>query len=205
MDDQTDGQPHESIELAHPFGLEAGEVIVDGNDMDALAGKRVEDGGQRCGQGFALAGAHLGDSALMQHDAADHLHVERPLTQHAHGGFAHKRVGFRQQRIEIRSGLRFLFQILHVIADVVVGQRFHFGFERVDFIDGFPELFNLGVVIRAEEFANEIQHGYPPKRANRAKYSLIFPIIPQGRTLRQMLPRRIASAGTCCRVWSRRF
>jgi hypothetical protein len=40
------GQAEEAIEAAHPFGVAAGEVVVDGDDMDALAGERVEVDGK---------------------------------------------------------------------------------------------------------------------------------------------------------------
>jgi hypothetical protein len=38
---------------------------------------------QRGDQGLALAGAHLGDLALVQHHAADQLHVEVAHAEHA--------------------------------------------------------------------------------------------------------------------------
>ena len=51
--------------------------------------ERVEVGGQRGDEGLALAGLHLGDAALVQHDAADELHVVVPHVQHAAPGLAH--------------------------------------------------------------------------------------------------------------------
>ena len=35
-------QPEEGVDLAHPFGVALGEIVVDGDDMDAAAGERVE-------------------------------------------------------------------------------------------------------------------------------------------------------------------
>lgn len=51
--------------------------------MDALAGQRVEVGGEHGHQRLALARAHLRDAPVMQHDAADELYVERAQAQHA--------------------------------------------------------------------------------------------------------------------------
>ena len=78
-------QAEEVEDRAHPLRVAPGQVVVDGDDVDALAGDRVEDRGERRDEGLALAGAHLRDLALVEHDAADQLHVEvahaeRPLT-----------------------------------------------------------------------------------------------------------------------------
>ena len=77
----ADGKAEGGVDRAHPLGVAAGEVVVDGDDVDALAGERVEDDGERAGQRLALAGLHLGDRAGVQHHAADHLDVE---VAHAH-------------------------------------------------------------------------------------------------------------------------
>jgi hypothetical protein len=61
---------------AHPLGVAAGQVVVDGDHVDALAGERVQIHGQRGDQRLAFAGLHLRDFAAMQDDAADQLHVE---------------------------------------------------------------------------------------------------------------------------------
>ena len=52
-------EAQEVVEAAHPLRISAGEVVVDGDDVDALAGEGVEVHGQGGGEGFALAGAHL--------------------------------------------------------------------------------------------------------------------------------------------------
>ena len=39
VDDDAGGQAEEAVDAAHPFGVALGEVVVDGNDMDALAGQ----------------------------------------------------------------------------------------------------------------------------------------------------------------------
>ncbi len=43
---QADAQAKEAVDLAHPLAVTAGEIIVDGDDVHALAGQRVEVGGQ---------------------------------------------------------------------------------------------------------------------------------------------------------------
>ena len=81
--DDADGQAEKFVDAAHPFGVALGEVVVDGDDVDALAGERIEIDGKRGDQRLALAGAHLGDAAIVQHHAADELDVEGPHAEHA--------------------------------------------------------------------------------------------------------------------------
>ena len=84
MGDHPDADAEEVEDRAHPLRVAPGEVVVDGDDVDAAAGHRVEDGGQRRDEGLALAGPHLGDLALVEDGAAHQLdvevaHPERPL------------------------------------------------------------------------------------------------------------------------------
>ena len=104
MDDDADGQAEELVDLAHPLGVAAGEVVVDGDDVDALAGERVEVDGERGDQGLAFAGLHLGDRALVQHHAADQLHVEMALAEGALGGLAHGGEGRDEKVVELGAG-----------------------------------------------------------------------------------------------------
>ena len=84
--DEADGETEGVIDLAHPLAVARGEVVVHGDDVHALARERVEVGRQNGDERFALAGLHLGDAALMEHDAADELHAERA---HAEDAVAH--------------------------------------------------------------------------------------------------------------------
>ena len=61
VDDDADRHAEELVDLAHPLGVAAGEVVVDGDDVDALAGERVEIDGKRGDERLAFAGLHLGD------------------------------------------------------------------------------------------------------------------------------------------------
>ena len=79
--DHADAQPEQIVDGAHPAGVAAGEVVVDGDDVHALALEGVEVGGERGDQRLALAGLHLGDAALVQDHAADQLDVEVALAQ----------------------------------------------------------------------------------------------------------------------------
>ena len=63
------------MDLAHPFSVTARQVVVDGDNMHALARQRIQVSRQRGDQCLAFAGTHLCDFTLVQHHAADKLHV----------------------------------------------------------------------------------------------------------------------------------
>ena len=69
VDDQAHRQAQKAVDLAHPLAVALGQVVVDGDDVHALAGQGVEVGGQGGHQGFAFTGLHFGDAPLMEHDA----------------------------------------------------------------------------------------------------------------------------------------
>src|SRR4051812_10720026 len=79
--DDTDAEPEETVDPAHVLGVALGQVVVDRDDVHALAGQRVEVGRERRDKGLALTGLHLGDVAEVQRGTAHELDVEVPLTQ----------------------------------------------------------------------------------------------------------------------------
>ena len=95
MNDKTYGQTEVFIQLAHPLGVTAGKIVVDGYDVNAVARKRVEVRGQGSHKGFTFTCFHFGDSALVEHDAADDLNGEVLHAQHTPACLAAdgKRVG----------------------------------------------------------------------------------------------------------------
>ncbi len=98
--DHADVQAEEAVHAAHPLGVAFGQVVVDGDDVHALAAERVEVGRQHAGQGLALTGLHLGDVAEVQRRAAHHLDVEMPLVEHPPGGLTGDGERLGQQVIE---------------------------------------------------------------------------------------------------------
>ena len=100
--DQTNRKAEEAMHLTHPFRITAGEVVVDGDHMDTTTGEGIEVAGQRGHKGFAFPGFHLSDLTLMQHHAADQLHIEVAHAEHTLTGLTHHCKGLRQDLIEDR-------------------------------------------------------------------------------------------------------
>ena len=155
MDDDAHGQAEEFVDLPHPFGVALGEVIVDGDDMDAAAGERVEIDRQRRHQRLAFAGLHFGDAAFVQHHAADQLHVEMALAERALAGLAHGGEGRNQNVVEACAFGELLFEFVGAGAQRVVGERFQLLFQRVDLVDARPESADTPVVGGTEQLAGD--------------------------------------------------
>ena len=100
VEDDADGQAQESVDLSHPVRVAAGEIVVDGDDMHALAVQGVEINGERRHESLALAGFHLGDLALVQRHAADKLHIEVSLAKRTLGSLTHGCECRHQQLVE---------------------------------------------------------------------------------------------------------
>ena len=88
------------MHAAHPLGVAFGQVVVDGDDVHALTGQRVEVRRQHAGQGLALTGLHLGDVAEVQRRAAHDLNIERSLVKHTPSRLTGHRERFGQQVVE---------------------------------------------------------------------------------------------------------
>ncbi len=71
VDDNADGEAEELVNLAHPLGVALGQIVVDGDYVNAVAGEGVEVAGEGGDERFAFAGLHFRDLAGMQHHAAD--------------------------------------------------------------------------------------------------------------------------------------
>ncbi len=100
MHDDADGEAEELVNAAHPLGVAFGEIVVDGDDVDAFAVERVQVNGQGGDQRLTFTGPHFGDLAVVQDVAADQLHVEMTHIEDAAAGFAGDGEGFDQQVVK---------------------------------------------------------------------------------------------------------
>ena len=135
MDDGADGQPEELVDLAHPLGVALDEVVVDGDEVRALAGQRVEIHRERRDQRLAFTGLHLGDGALVEHHAADQLHVEVAHAEGAARRLADHREGGDEDIVESPALLDLGLELGRLGLELCVAQRLHLRLERVDGVD----------------------------------------------------------------------
>ncbi len=144
--------PEELIDAAHPLGVALGQVIVDGDDVDAFAFERVQVNGQRGHQRFAFTGSHFGDPAAVQNRSADQLHVEVPHVQDAAAGFAADGERFDQQVIQGFAIGDALLEFDGFLGQFGVGELLESGFEIVDGGDDWTQPLNFAFVPGPEDF-----------------------------------------------------
>ena len=132
MLDDADAHPEEAVEASHPLRVAAGEVVVDRDDVNALAFERVQIGGQRRDERLAFAGLHLGDRPVVQDHAADQLDVEVPHVEHAAAGFADDGKGLDEEIVERGAVGDALAELDGLRPELFVGEGLDAGLERVD-------------------------------------------------------------------------
>ena len=127
------------MQPAHPLGVALGEVVVDGDEVHALAGERVEVERQRGDEGLALTGLHLGDPAEVQRRAAHHLDVEVALAERARGRLADGGERLGEQVVEeidlgvvVGRLVEALAEVARERAELGVGASLHLRLERAD-------------------------------------------------------------------------
>ncbi len=189
----TDRHPEVPVDAAHPLGVAARQVVVDGDDVYTLAFERVEIGGQGRDERLAFAGFHFGDPAGVEHHAADQLHVEVAHVEHAPPCLAHERERLGHQGIERFAGgvalrasraLRAAPQLVGFRSHLDVAQLANRIFELVDPRHDRTQTLQLAFVLRADDFGEEgIDHAEAAATANSQPY--------HGRSVREARIRTI--------------
>ena len=141
----------EAIDLAHPAGVAGSEIVVDGDNVDALALECVEIHRKRRHQRLAFTGLHLGNLAAMECDRADHLDVVMTLAERPDRCLAHCRECFGKQIVELLAVRQPLAEALGLRAQFLIGQRGDIGLEAVDCLDIFAEAADVAIVGRSED------------------------------------------------------
>ena len=171
VDDDADGEAEELMELAHPLGVAAGEVVVDGDDVDALAFEGIEIGRQGGDEGLAFTGLHFGDFAFVKHHAADQLHVEVAHVEDAASGFADYGEGFDQEIVEGGALGNSLFKFNGFRGEVGVGEVAKLRLQGIDCGHGGQHPFDFAFVFRSEDFGqNGINHVWVSLKRGICKY-----------------------------------
>ena len=161
VDDDAVLETQEAVDLPHPLGVAAGQIVVDGDDVDATPLEGVEHAGEGRREGLPLTGSHLGDAPLMKDGAADDLHVEVAHPQDPDRRLAGERKGLGEEVVE-RSPLLLdlLLPFGHLPGEVGVGELLHLGLVPRHGVDQRPELLQLPLVLGADDFIGDpLDHG----------------------------------------------
>ena len=145
LHDEADRQAQPAVELAHPLAVALGQIVVDGDDVDAFAGQGVQVGGQGGHKGLAFTGLHLSDGTAMQGDAAGDLHREVLHAQHTPGGLAADGKGIGQDIVQRLAAGQTRLQCGGLGLQVGIGQCLVFGFQGQHLFGDRVDLFQLPV------------------------------------------------------------
>lgn len=158
-EDLADRKAQPVVEAAHPVRVAARQVVVHRHDVAALARQGVEVDGERGRQGLAFARAHFGDLAVVEHHAADELHVEVTHAEDALRGLANDGEGLHKQIVRRGALGDAVAEFLRLGPEFVVRKRLHRGFEPVDLFHLATVLFDEAIVATAENFGkNFVKH-----------------------------------------------
>ena len=157
--DHADVEAQEAVHAAHPLAVAFGQVVVDRDDVHALAGQRIEVGGQHGGQRLALTGLHLGDVAEVQRGPAHDLDVERPLGQHPPGGLPGYRERLGQQVVEVGAVGDALLEFVGLGAQLGVGELLDIVGQGVDIVGHPLEALDHAAFTEAQQLR---QHAISP-------------------------------------------
>ena len=150
VDNQADGETKEAMHLTHPLRVTLGQIVVDRDNVDALAGQGIEVGREQCDKRFAFAGLHFRNASLMQHDAADDLHAVGTHSQHAVRRLADGRKGLRKKVVQRFTGGQTIPELLRLCAELLVRELAVGILQRHDGVDGRLQLLDLTLGARAE-------------------------------------------------------
>ncbi len=152
MHDKTRRQSEEAIDLSHLLTVAAREVIVDRDNMDALSLDGVEIRRKRRDEGFTLTCLHLGDTTLMQDNAAHELHAERALAEDAVSRLSRDRESLREDIVKrLYTGESRLEFIGHP-AELFVAHRLVCGTEGIYLVNERKNLLDLPLAVCSEYF-----------------------------------------------------
>ncbi len=143
MNDKTDFKTQKSVDLSHPLAVTLSEVVVDGDDMNAVARQCVQICGKRCNERLSFARFHLGDPALVQNDTADELAVEMSHSENPARRLANGRERLGQNVVERFAVGKPFLEYIRLFAQFRVGKSLERGFKGIDLRNGRRDLFQF--------------------------------------------------------------
>ena len=136
--DDPHRQSERLVDRLHPLGVAAGEVVIHGGQVRALAGERIHDERQRGHERLPLARLHLHDRPVHEGHAGQKLHVVVPHPDRAPAGLARGGEALDDQRVDRFTGLGPVGERTRQPPQGRVAQGLHFGREVVDLLHDPP-------------------------------------------------------------------
>ena len=178
VDNHAHAQSEEAVQLAHPFRIALGQVVVDRDHVYPAATQRVQVNGKGRDQRLAFAGLHFSNRALVQHYAANQLDIEMAHVEHAPARFTYHRERLDQQFVEhfleslvtfgldlrpaVRIGVRLVgdaakplldagAEFIGLGAQLVVGELLYLRLQRADGLHARQHALDFPLVLGPED------------------------------------------------------
>ncbi len=126
--------------------------------MHAFAAQCIEIRRERGDERLAFTGLHLGNIALMQHQAAQHLHMVGPHAQHAGIRLTDGCKRFRKNVVLGFAVGQTLSELSRFGLELFIRQFLVCFFQVVHFFDDFLQLFQLGGIASAQKVLHKFKH-----------------------------------------------
>ena len=183
--DDADLEAEEAVDLAHPLGVALGQVVVDGDEVRAVAGEPVEVHRHGGDERLALAGLHLGDVAVVEDDAAHHLDVEGPHAEGALGALAGDGERLEQEVVEQLAVLVALAELGRLGAQLLVAEAGHGRLQLGDPLGLLLERLEAPAFTGVQQLVDDLDHwGTAPEIAEMRS----TPIVAQPRRVARRAP-----------------
>ena len=149
-------QAQKVVELTHPARVATGQIVVDGDHMNAFACQRVQIDGQRCGECFTFAGSHLRNFSVVKRHTTQQLDIKVTHLHDTFAALAHHRKSFGKYLFQRLAVTDALFQILRFLTQFVIAQFFVIRLERIDLLNRFTVGFEQPFVAAAKNFGQDV-------------------------------------------------
>ena len=162
MNNKADGETQKFVYLSHPFAVSFRQIIIDGNNVDALSFQRIQIDRCRSNQRLAFTGTHLSDVTAVQNNTANQLGIEVTHPQHAARGFTNDRKSLRQDIIQCLTLGKTCFEFIGFVRQRRIAQLLQTILQRIDLLlYNFTDLFDFLLIGSIEESVKKlIKHGH---------------------------------------------
>lgn len=140
-----------------PASVATGQIIVDGDDVNTLAGKSPDVGREGGGESLTFTRFLLGNATVVEGEGRHELNIVGALTGSPADSVTDHSQGFGEEIVEGFAVLETFFELGGLARELFVPQFFNRIFKGVNLGDNWLEALELtGVPV--EQFGQEIKH-----------------------------------------------
>ena len=156
---KTDLHTEKFVDLPHPLTVARGKIVVHGDDVHVVSGKRIEIPCKGRNERFTFTGLHFGDLAIMKRHTADELHIEMTEPERAFARFSHRSKCLRQHIVKRFTLIKTLAQFNGHMRELLIALRLHQWLKRIDAFDHLLIVLQRLILAHAQKLGKESHRG----------------------------------------------